>query len=379
MYKHRCVLPFHHMAIRPNGSIRPCCYFREETVPHDLTTAHPDPFNHPFLQDIRERMLKDEYIEGCSKCYADEEASGKSMRTDMNSPFTDFGLPKENRGKVTKLTNLDLAFSNVCNNKCRMCGPELSTQWYSDAKKMLYGFEQRGVLARNSIVEDYDLKDLQFIKFLGGEPLMEQDKFIKLLQKCTLSNLTILLVTNTTQRPNQELTELFKQCKKMTITFSIDSHGAMNDFLRKGSNWQQVEENVAWYKETFAGYPIDLSVHSVASFYNINLIEDLIHWCKEHKLYHDYVVVDGPNWIMPRHIPDPVKQELIPQLQRQADTYGRNGKIFKLLINELEQDGDFGMFIRNDIRLNRIRNENWETLNPWLWKTIQPYIKEDIL
>ena len=379
MYKHRCVLPFHHMAIRPNGSIRPCCYFREETVPEDLTTAHPDPFNHPFLQDIRERMLNDEYIEGCSKCYADEEASGKSMRTDMNSPFTDFGLPKENRGEVTKLTNLDLAFSNVCNNKCRMCGPELSTQWYSDAKKMLYGFEQRGVLARNSIVEDYDLSDLRFIKLLGGEPLMEQDKFIKLLKKCTLSDLTILLVTNTTQRPNQELTELFKQCKKMTITFSIDSYGVMNDFLRKGSNWQQIEENVAWYKETFAGYPIDLSVHSVASFYNINLIEDLIKWCKEHKLYHDYVVVDGPNWIMPRHIPDPIKKELIPLLKTKADQYGRNGKIFKLLTNELEQTGDFGMFIRNDIRLNSIRNEDWKILNPWLWERIQKFIVPEIL
>jgi MoaA/NifB/PqqE/SkfB family radical SAM enzyme len=379
MWKHRCVLPFHHMAIRPDGGIRPCCYFREETVPNDLNTAHADPFNHLFLTDIRERMLKDEYIEGCSKCYADEAASGKSMRLDMNNPFTEFGLPKQNRGETPKLTNLDFAFSNVCNNKCRMCGPELSTQWYSDAKKMQYGFEQRGVIARNSIIEDYDLSDLRFIKMLGGEPLMEQDKFIKMLKKCNLSELTILLVTNTTQRPNEELTELFKQCKKMTITFSIDSHGAMNDFLRKGSNWQQVEENVAWFKKTFAGYPIDLSVHSVASIYNINLIEDLIIWCLKNRLYHNYVVVDGPNWIMPRHIPESVKAELIPQLEARAKSHGKYGKIFKLLINELEQPGDFGMFIRNDIRLNGIRNESWETLNPWLWKRIQKFIVPEIL
>jgi len=367
------------MAIRPDGSIRPCCYFREGTVPKDLTTAHPDPFNHPFLVDIRERMLKDEYIEGCSKCYADEAATGKSMRTDMNSPGIDFGLPKESRGEIPKLTNLDLAFSNVCNNKCRICGPDLSTQWYSDAKKMLYGFEERGIIARNSIVEDYDLSDLRFIKLLGGEPLMEQEKFIKLLKKCNLSELVILLVTNTTKRPNEELTELFKQCKKMTITFSIDSYGEMNNFLRKGSNWQQVEENVTWYKETFAGYPIDFNVHSVASIYNINMIDDLIMWCLKNSLYHDYVVVDGPNWIMPRHIPDTVKAELIPQLESKAKSYGRNGKVFKLLITELEQSGDFGMFIRNDIKLNGIRNEDWKTLNPWLWNRIEKFIVPEIL
>jgi hypothetical protein len=99
----------------------------------------------------------------------------------------------------------------------------------------------------------------------------------------------------------------------------------------------------------------------------------------KNKLYHNYVVVDGPNWIMPRHIPDPVKQELIPQLQKRADSYGRNGKIFKLLISELENTGDFGMFIRNDIRLNGIRNETWRDLNPWLWRKVQPHITKDIL
>jgi hypothetical protein len=82
---------------------------------------------------------------------------------------------------------------------------------------------------------------------------------------------------------------------------------------------------------------------------------------------------------MPRHIPDPVKQELIPQLQKRADSYGRNGKIFKLLISELENTGDFGMFIRNDIRLNGIRNETWRDLNPWLWRKVQPHITKDIL
>jgi sulfatase maturation enzyme AslB (radical SAM superfamily) len=194
-----------------------------------------------------------------------------------------------------------------------------------------------------------------------------------------LSELVILLVTNTTQRPNKELTELFKQCKKITITFSIDSYGAMNNFLRKGSDWTQVNQNVDWYKETFAGYPIDLSVHSVASIYNVNLIDKLINWCKEKNLYHNYVVVDGPNWIMPRHIPQPIKEKIIPQLESQAKQHGRNGKIFKLLVTELEQPGDFGMFIRNDIRLNNIRNENWKNLNPWLWQNIQEYIVPEIL
>lgn len=376
MTKHRCVLPFHHMAVRPDGGIKPCCYFRDEYVPNDLTIEHADPFHHPFMNEIRDKMSRDEYVDGCSKCYQDEEASGSSMRLDMNDPKIEFGLPV-NKGEEVKLTNLDWAFSNVCNNKCRMCGPELSTQWYSDAKKMNYGFDHRGVIAKNTILDNYNLKDLRFIKMLGGEPLMEQDKFIQMLNKCDLPKLRILLVTNTTLRPNNELTNLLKQCQYINITFSIDSYGSINDFLRKGSKWKTVEENLIWYKETFKNKLVEIAVHSIASIYNINLIDELIMFCLKENLYHNYVVVDGPNWIMPRHIPDSIKQELIIRLEKQASN--SKNKIYNLLIQELNQPGDFGMFIRNDIRLNKIRNESWEHLNPWLYKRIQPYITDDIL
>jgi MoaA/NifB/PqqE/SkfB family radical SAM enzyme len=378
--KHGCDLPFHHMSMRPDGQIFPCCYFRWEEVPEDLNSNHPDPFNHPFLQNIRAKMLNDEYIEGCSKCYTDERVSGRSMRLDMNNPNNQFGWPKTGRGKIPKLTNIDLALSNVCNNKCRMCGPLLSTQWYADAKKMGYPFDQKGIVARNSIVEDYDLSDLRFIKLLGGEPLMEQEKFIKVLRKCNLSDLQILMVTNTTLRPNQELLDLLKQCRKITIQLSVDSYGKINEFLRKGSDWEQTKENIIWYKETFKDYPVDVSVHSVASFYNVNLVHELIDFCIESKLFHNYVVVDGPNWMGPRNLPPEIKPKILEYLKVKQDEYPENHKkIFRLLKNEIIQPGDFGMFIRNDIRLNNIRNENWEHLNPWLWNEIQPYIVPEIL
>lgn len=380
--KYGCNLPFHHMAIQPNGKIRPCCYFRWEEVPEDLNISHPDPFYHPFLKDIRRKMLKDEYVKGCSKCYADEEASGKSMRLDMNDPESDFGFPKHNEGRgiIPKLTNIDLALSNVCNNKCRMCGPALSTQWYSDAKKMGYDFEQRGVVAHNSIIEDYDLSNLQFIKLIGGEPLMEQEKFIKVLKKCNLHNLKILLVTNTTLTPNEELTELLKQCKKVNITLSVDSYGKINDFLRKGSSWETVEKNIEWYTKTFKDYPVDLNIHSVASLYNVNLVHELIDYTIENNIFHQYVVVDGPNWLMPRNLPEEIKPEIIDFLKAKYPLYDtKHSQIFKLLEHEINQPGDFGMFIRNNIKLNEIRNEDWKDLNPWLWNKIQPYITKDIL
>ena len=355
--KHSCDLPFHHIATRPDGRVFPCCYFRWEETPADLTVNHKDPFNHPFLKDLRNKMLKDEYIEGCSKCYKDEETSGRSMRQDMNT-VTHYGFPEEGRGKVPKLTNIDLTFSNVCNNKCRMCGPELSTSWYSDAKKL--GIKHSGIIAKNTILDEYNLSELRFIKLLGGEPLMEEAKLIDLLKKCNRKELTLLLVTNATIRPKGELYDLLKEVKNVKVELSVDSYGKLNDFLRKGSEWDEVVDNIFWFIEQ----GVNPSVHSVASIYNINLVHELISFCKNLELDHQYVMVDGPDWMRPRNLPNKVKTELINSYNNKEEP------IYKLIVDELKQEGNFSLFVDMDTKLNELRKEHWAPYNEWLFERI---------
>ena len=375
--KHACVMPFHHMAMRPDGQIFPCCVFRQEEVPEDLNVAHPDPFNHEYMNWLRQKMLNDEYVHGCRKCYDDEKHSARSMRTDLIAPWGgDFGLPskEEGLGRVKKLTNIDLALSNVCNNKCRMCMPQLSTHWYSDAKKL--GMEiPKGVITDNTIVDSYDLSDLRFIKVLGGEPMMEQAKLKKVLNKCTLENITILLVTNVSILPDDELLSLLKQCKNVNIDLSIDSYGKLNEFLRKDSNWENVSNNIQWYKQHFD----NINVHSAISIYNVNKLHEIIDFCNDNDLYHECVVVDGPQWMQPRNLPQEIKPWVNQYLEdlylKVPVTYK---KIINLLKNEMNVDGDFGLFVRNDAQLNKIRKEHWMDKNTELWNKIEPLITPEL-
>jgi len=375
--KHACVMPFHHMAMRPDGQIFPCCVFRQEEVPEDLNVAHPDPFNHEYMNWLRQKMLNDEYVHGCRKCYDDEKHRARSMRTDLIAPWGgDFGLPSEDEGlgRVKKLTNIDLALSNVCNNKCRMCMPQLSTHWYSDAKKL--GMEiPKGVITDNTIVDSYDLSDLRFIKVLGGEPMMEQAKLKKVLNKCTLENITILLVTNVSILPDDELLSLLKQCKNVNIDLSIDSYGKLNEFLRKDSNWENVSNNIQWYKQHFD----NINVHSAISIYNVNKLHEIIDFCNDNDLYHECVVVDGPQWMQPRNLPQEIKPWVNQYLEdlylKVPVTYK---KIINLLKNEMNVDGDFGLFVRNDAQLNKIRKEHWMDKNTELWNKIEPLITPEL-
>lgn len=363
-----CPLPFSHLAVRPNGKVYPCCIFDWEHVPDDLDLNHPDVFNHPFMQDIREKMRNNESVPGCNKCYTNEEKTGHSTRMFFLNNAENFNIPTKPI-KESKIKYLDLALSNTCNNKCRMCNPELSTSWYADAKALgmpIY----KGILNQETVLDGYDLSELTLMKLIGGEPLMEQPKFINVLKRCNRKNLRVLLTTNTTLKPNQELFDLLKECKECHINLSIDAYGELNNFLRKGSKWDNVLENINWFTENFKE---DIKVHSVASIYNINHLDKLSNFLKDNfpKIRHEYVLVDGPDWMRPRHLPENAKIEI----KKLFELWTKHTAVpfLKILEDELSKTGDFNIFIKNDKKINDIRNENWAYINPELYEMVKTY------
>lgn len=365
-----CPLPFYHLAIRPNGRVYPCCNFKWEEVPEDFNINDPNVFNHPFLESIREKMHNGEKIDGCSKCYEDEKNTEQSTRTYFLNRIDEFEWSSKPT-KDVKLTYLDLALSNTCNNKCRMCNADLSTSWYSDWRAL--GREiPKGILRQETVLKDYDFSEMKFIKLIGGEPLMEQDKFIDVLKRCNRSQLSILLTTNVTLTPNDELLRLLKECKNVTINLSIDAHGSLNDFLRKGSKWEKTVENIEWFSKNFSKKN-DLAAHCVVSLYNINKLDKLYYFLKEKYPLIDlnYVLVDSPDWMSIRHLPEYVKDEIKNKIIEWKKVY--DIPFYNILISELNKLGDFEKFIKNDKKLSDIRKENWWDYNPELYEMVKKY------
>lgn len=368
MYKHRCLLPFHHIAIRPNDQVYPCCQFRWEHTPQSLNLNHPDVFNHPFMDELRQHMIDDRPHPGCSMCYKQEEISNgtHSMRLDF---VRDLG---SNIPEKPVLTHVDLALSNVCNNRCRMCNPELSTNWYSDAKKLGEDFfppvTLSGIIKSKEILEQYDLSQLRYLKLIGGEPLMEEDKFISLLKRCDLPNLRILLTTNATIIPSDELYDLLKQCKVVWVNLSVDAYGELNSFLRKGSKWENVIKTINWFAERFPGKS---KLHGIISIYNVNKFYELTQFVNTtwpRKIFTEWQMVDGPDWMQPANLPTEVKNTILNNLKNKIDQ-----KVFGMIEDEFKNTGSLENFFKKDKRLNELRNEDWRELNPELYELIKSY------
>jgi sulfatase maturation enzyme AslB (radical SAM superfamily) len=314
------------------------------------------------MEQIREDLRNDKPVAGCSECYKAEELTGKSMRTEYLEESR-LGFSSEPPVEPV-LTYIDLALSNVCNNRCRMCNYELSTNWYSDSKKL--GIEiPRGLVEHKNNFDEIDFSKLTYLKMIGGEPLMEQDKFISILKRCNLENMNILITTNTTCRPNKELLDLLKKCKKVRWNLSIDAFDSLNDFLRKGSKWEEVKENLAWFSKMF---PKNVNVNGVVSIYNVNSFILLADYISENypNSRMAFNIIDGSDWMHPRNLPADVKQPIIDLIKDHSHS------IVPRVLEAINQpNGNFTEFVNQDKKLSEIRNESWFDKNAELYDLIK--------
>lgn len=370
--KYFCPTPFFSIVVNPDNSVRPCCFFRPSETPEDFNLNYKNLFNdHPFMNKMRDDMRQGKPIAGCVECYKTEELISRSMRTDrveaMNKSLKEKGqehlvntIPKE-----PALTFVDLSFSNACNNRCRMCGPRVSSNWYADAKALGMTIP-KGLNQSDYDYDGIDFSKVTLLKVIGGEPLMEQDKFISVLKKCDLSKLTVQTITNLTLRPKEELLDLLAQCKSVKWRTSVDAYGPLNEFLRKGSNWEETKDNLDWYIKTFPG---EVRISSVVTLYNVNVFYKLSEYIQEKYpgIDEGWVLADGADWMSLKNLTDDAKNFIADKLSK------INHYFVPMILDSMKKQGNIYEFVDYDKKLNKIRNETWFEHNPELYNLLKEY------
>lgn len=234
--------------------IYPCCALEKSLVPHEeMIPATPENFSKALTMPLFERIRKhteeqDELPEECRKCKSEEKAGKPSLRTYANDVLK---LDKYIGTKPT-IRYLDIKFGTHCNLACRMCGEDRSSKW-----QMINNPGVQPDLFFDVFDFDYfkhtDLSKVEYIKFLGGEPMLAKhhEQFLQLLinQVDNPENITLRYFTNGTIFPPKRVLEFWKEMKNVDIFFSVDSVYERNDWLRPGSSWDHLEKTIARFKE----------------------------------------------------------------------------------------------------------------------------------
>jgi len=232
MNKTYCTFPTNGMFISDRG-VGLCC---ESNQYYNL-----DPLE--FWHSAERKLLLEKQKNGvrvkqCQPCYDAEDRGILSIRQLHNS------------NKNTKIrdlpTKLDLDFSNFCNLKCVMCGPNRSSQW---AKDLGINKNTNGIRAVSPRVfkDTCELShQLEELVIQGGEPsiMPEFEEYFKYLKENNLiGNIKLQVITNLTNI-NNRFFEYLKEFKSVTLGVSIDSFGRANDYIRFPSNFDKITNNL---------------------------------------------------------------------------------------------------------------------------------------
>ena len=254
-----CMLPWVHMHLWPAGTTYPCCLADPDLPVGDTQKESlQDIWNGEKMRQLRLNMLNGDKSPECRRCYELEENNMHTLRLSSNENFKhhwDKVMQTDadgNAGDVS-LNYMDIRFSNLCNLKCRSCGPQFSSSWFED-HKATHGDPGHPKILQvrdemKSFMDELDplLESVERVYWAGGEPLITKehyqilDKWIEMGKRDVRMDYT----TNFTQMFYKRKTafEYWNSFEHVRVAASLDANHTRAEYLRKNMDWSQVVQN----------------------------------------------------------------------------------------------------------------------------------------
>ena len=251
-----CIYPWIHLHAYPTGEAYPCCHaeMKPGVVGNCRTNTLEEIWRDKPMQQLRADMLSETPHAACTRCYEQEESGFFSGRKSANKHHGH--QIKKLDANPFEMTYWDIRFSNLCNLKCRSCGHIFSSQWYQDQAKLAGPeWKERNTVLNYAGRTETDMWEqlkphldyVEQIYFAGGEPLLMEEHYNILNELVRRGRTDVRLVYNTnfthTDLKGNSVFDYWKQFDSVAVGASLDASGARGEYIRKGTNWAQVEQN----------------------------------------------------------------------------------------------------------------------------------------
>ena len=252
-------MPWIHMHIWPNGNAFPCCMSDTEYV---FGNVHNEKIieliNNKKYNELRKQMLNGKKPKACHRCY-ELETSADTWTLRKNS-LINFKhhmslIEKTNEdGSINdfEMRYLDIRFSNLCNMKCRTCGPELSSSWHDDQIKMFSNYDRPKFIdlkINSNFMDDLKphLDTIEEVYFAGGEALITPQHY-EILDYWLETGKTDIKLRYTTnfsglKYKDKSILDYWKCFKDVRVAASLDTFEQKAEYARKGTDWNKIVSN----------------------------------------------------------------------------------------------------------------------------------------
>lgn len=378
-----------------NGSVYPCCVSNsapEHTYGNLNNSSLEELYNSKKIRELRTNMLNGVPTSTCQKCYDQESIGLRSMRENLNHDYAkkhiDLVDLTEEDGTVDsdkmKLAYWDIRFSNICNLKCRTCSIDFSSRWYDDEVELHNGnFDKPRILSIRKNTDTFfdeiesQLPYIEKIYFAGGEPLITQEhwRFVNRLKELGRRDVELFYQTNMSQinfKGNSAL-DIWNYFDTVNVIASLDASHALAEYMRSGTEWKQIEENLRLVRDNCKQIRLKVSctvsvlnAHHVVDFYNYLVINNLIapSMFEINPVYY-------PPWyevkILPQALLDKYRNKIdkfLPQIENIKFTHSHFKSLSELLNTQSVYGGEnWKKFEDLTRKLDSIRNESLKSVH----------------
>ena len=306
-----------HVCLRLPGYFSPCCYWDKDGTAFsndDDRTMVNEGFNTYFHgalhQDVIETMnIKGEWHQGCIKCKNIEDAGLPSMRVKVSEE------PVEN-----KISWMQINLSNFCNYACKMCDTRSSStisKLVENNPELKKWFREPSYTTDTDfkkVFEDVDLSNLNYVDLIGGEPFVDPQtvKFFEFLdERNVIQNVKLNVHTNTSFFP-VKLVKYLKKFKKLNVKFSVDVYNETIEYIRLGSNFDNIQNVINQWK-SFANENknVRLVLFATLGVLTLEKLKDTITAAENLNIEFDWEWIEHPAHMNRNALPEEYVKEII--------------------------------------------------------------------
>lgn len=364
-----CVLPWMHLASHPNGGCSLCCRSNHTQAISWAKVANTDDLikldevnlekiiNSDKFVEVRQSMLDGKRPIECEGCWRDEDAGIESKRQYENKRWAHIIKDLEKSAHINRpnYRYIELRLGNICNNACVTCNSYSSSKWYADERKIskkLPWFDLRPMENFKWFENPEFYNELtkysegvEEIYINGGEPTLIKAHYVyldNLIKNGVASKVHLVYSLNMMDIPDN-LIELWKSFKKVTINASIDDYEKRNYYIRYPTEWEQTVTSI----EKLNNVPnVEWHVTQTVSILNVLSLDALGIWLYKNygKIpYHNYVLY--PDYLSFSALPDKYKDRVREYYKNKLTLQQRNELNAKLQIEfnpeSLRRAGEF--------------------------------------
>lgn len=297
-----CAAPWRGLHINPRGDVKTCCAGDPNMLGNLNDKNIEEVLRGPVMQEIRQSIRSGKPHEYCYNC-VQAERYGRSERDWHNNVSPEFDCTAAD-DLEHKPTLIDVRWNITCNLSCNYCAPACSSKWAA-LKQVPFKSGARPYYDQVCDYLEQHTDNIREVALVGGEPLLlpENERLLDVIPQ----DAVVTLITNAAVNlDNNKIFQKLATRNRVGWSLSFDNIGQQFEYVRYGSAWQQLLDNLDRIQNLMRTQGHWGGIHAVYNVYNITKIVEFTQFARDRGLSIQWQSLYQPDCLDPARLGDRV-------------------------------------------------------------------------